>query len=146
MDIEKRNEAIQLLSKRILQMLLPVMEKYFIWSAETGRSIFKFSPGKVKQNETVNRINKTDPWDTIWNAVHLNKRKKNALAELRESLLELRTKLQKSIKNFLKAKNDLLNVSKEISLVIQDKALTIFQYKKTLNMIRWINDVYIQCN
>lgn len=123
-------------------MLVPATEKYFLWSAETSSSIFNFAGGKIIRKEENKRKPKENFWDDVWNIIHLNKQKKEALINLKDPLLRLNNTLQEAVRNFLISKDKLLQTAKEISDVIQEGALSIFQFKKTLTMIKWINEVH----
>jgi hypothetical protein len=123
-------------------VLVPATEKYFLWSAETSSSIFNFAGGKIIRKEENKRKPKENFWDDVWNIIHLNKQKKEALINLKDPLLRLNNTLQEAVRNFLISKDKLLQTAKEISDVIQEGALSIFQFKKTLTMIKWINEVH----
>lgn len=125
----------------MLQMLLTDVEKYFLWSAESGSSIFDFAARRITRNETVENKPKAGAWDSIWKVLRFSKRKKSSLEELKQPLIELKGKLQHSVSEFLKSQNNLINIAKEISSFIQDKVLTVFRYKKTINMLNWIKEV-----
>lgn len=131
------------LVKKVVHLILPVTDKYFLWSAESNSSLFNFSGGKIVRKETEKKKPKENFWDNIWNIVHLNKQKKESLVNLQPPLTKLRARIQASVKDFLEAKDHLLEVAKDIADVIQNKVLLIFQYKKTLKMIRWINEVIL---
>lgn len=141
MSATERRETIESLTKKTLQLLLPVTEKYFLWSAESNSSIFNFSGGKVIRKNSEKKRPKENLWDNIWDIVHLNKQKRESLTTLKSSLIKLKERLQCLVKNFLTAKDQLLDISKDISNLIRREALFIFQYKKTLKMLRWINEV-----
>lgn len=144
-SLEKRKQVIELLNKKILQTLLTDVEKYFLWSAESGSSIFDFAAGRVARNKTTNEKPKADDWDSIWKVLRFSKRKrkKSSLEELRQPLIELKARLKHIVSEFLKTKNNLINIAKEISDFVRNKALTVFQYKKTINMLNWIREVLL---
>jgi len=139
--MKKREEVIEFLAKKILQVLVPVTEKYFLWSARTDSSIFNFAGGKTVRKEAEKKKPRENFWDDVWNIINLNKQKKEALTDLKEPLLKLNSKLQEAVKNFLESKDKLLQTVKEISEIIQKQGLSVFQFKKSLKMIKWINEV-----
>lgn len=141
MNAERRREAIQFFTQKVLQLVLPEVDKYFLWSAESDKSIFNLYAGKVATKKTEKPVPRMDPWDNIWNIVSLSKPVKESLLELKKPLLELNFKLQNAAKCFLEAEQCLLNIAKEVSGLIQEKALNIFKIAKTLRMIKWINEV-----
>jgi len=139
--MKKREEVIEFLTKKTLQVLVPVTEKYFLWSAKTDSSIFNFAGGKTVRKEVEKKKPRENFWDDVWNIINLNKQKKEALTDLKEPLLKLNNKLQEAVKNFLELKDKLLQTVKEISEVIQKQGFSVFQFKKSLKMIKWINEV-----
>lgn len=135
-------EVIEILTKKTLQMLVPVTEKYFLWSAASNSSLFNFSGGKTIRKESEKSKPKENFWDEVWNVVHLNKQKKDSLIALKKSLARLNRRLQESVRKFLEAKDDLVQVAREVSELVQEEALAVFQFKKTLKLIKWISDVF----
>jgi hypothetical protein len=128
------------MSKKVLELLITDVEKYFLWSAESNSSIFNFPTHRNIKGKTYE--DRQDSWNNIWSTFNFSK-KKSSLIKLKEPLIELNTKLQKVVKEYMKAKNNLLSVSKEISSFIQEKALRVFHFKKTLSMLSWIKKVLI---
>ena len=129
------------MGRKILELLLTDIEKYFLWSAESNSSIFNFSAHRNIKGETCEE--REDYWGSIWNTLSFSKKKRTPLIELKQPLIELNIKLQEAVKEFLKAKNNLLSISKKISSFIQEKVFTIFHFKKTLRILGWIKKVII---
>eukprot|EP00826_Nyctotherus_ovalis_P053971 TRINITY_DN7046_c0_g1_i8.p1 TRINITY_DN7046_c0_g1~~TRINITY_DN7046_c0_g1_i8.p1 ORF type:complete len:165 (-),score=44.54 TRINITY_DN7046_c0_g1_i8:230-724(-) len=136
-----RMEIIEILTKKTLQMLIPATEKYFLWSAASNSSLFNFSGGKTIRKESEKNKPKEDFWDEVWNIVHLSKQKRDSLTVLKRSLARLNKRLQESVRSFLEAKKDLVRTAREVSKLVQEEALAVFQFKKTLKLIKWINEV-----
>ena len=61
---------------------------------------------------------------------------------IKDPLMDYKKKFNIAAKNFVIAKNNLINLSKSISGFIYNKAFTIFQFKKTLGLINWIKEVF----
>ena len=113
--LEKRKELIKILTERIESLLLPDIEKYFLWSAESSQSIFDFKEGKKIQRICKKEISNSDCLNDIWNIVSLTKRKKEDLSRVKNHLLELKRRLLSSINRFIHEKEHLLSIAKEIT-------------------------------
>jgi hypothetical protein len=132
-----RKKMINELFQRMLQLLLPTVEKYFLWSTETNDSIFNFSLNKG----TRKTIHKQKDWNKIWGILSLTKEKKKKLIDVQQDLVQTSTKLKKDLKEFVNIKNEVIKNAIEISRIVNNKALQIFSTSKTLNTILWVNKV-----
>ena len=104
-------------------------------------SIYNFGAGKIIRNEEKKHLPKSDPWDNIWKIVHIDKEKKDLLVNIQNDLVKFKVDIQNAVKEFISTKDKLLNISRDVSTVIYDNIFPIFQYKKTLGIISWINEV-----
>jgi len=128
----------------MLQLLLPDVDKYFLWSATASESLFSSTGQKglrrrTKSNEE-NGIH--EGWNGIWDILKLNKGKKEILISLQENLREFKTNLQTRILEFLQAKNKMWDEAEKISNFVNEKGLSLFSSKKTIKAILWILSVF----
>lgn len=140
--MERRREAVEVLSRKVLQLLVSDAEKYFLWSAESGSSIFDFGARRLVRSAAADEKPTGDRWNGIWNVLNFSKKKKASLVSLKQPLIELKDKLQETVKEFIEAKNNLLAAAGEVSSFFQEKVLTLFRFKKTLGILHWIDEVF----
>ncbi len=127
----------------MFQLLLPEVDKYFLWSSSAKESLFNFSARKNLRRRV--KHSSEDPpvntWNGVWNILKLNKYKKEALIGIQESLNAAKERLLKSVNEFLNSKNKLWEEAEKISSLIREKALGVFSAKRTVATILWIHDV-----
>jgi len=115
--------------------VLPDEDKYFLWSAISDKSIFKFPSVKGKDTES------SDQWSDIWKFLKPSRKAKKCLRTLKSPLITLNGELQSAVKSLLEAENRLLSVSKSISKAVEEKFLTQLKPKKVQNVLKWVDKV-----
>lgn len=123
------------LRRRMLQLALPDLDKYLVWSAVSDKSIFKFPSAKAKAAAN------GDQWNDVWKALKPSRKTKKCLGSLKGPLVELSEELQGAVKDMVKAENQLLGVARKISSAIQEKVLNEIKFKKVQNILKWVDEV-----
>ena len=128
-----------MLAERIVHLSLSKANKYFLYSAKINKSIFNFVSGRLKKKS----INGQEPLNDIWDIININKQKKESLLNLQKSLIEFDGKVKCAIKKLFEAKDEVLNIASNISSFTESSLLSVFQYKKILEIFNWINMVFV---
>lgn len=128
---------VKIFTRKALGLVLSDEDKYFLRSAASDKSIFKFPSAKSKATEE-------DQWSTIWNVLKASRKTKKCLMGLKAPLQKLNEELQSAVKTFIDAEGRMIKVTRKISKEIQEKVINELKFKKVKNMLKWVDEVHLK--